>query len=119
MKAMLKYLLFLPALLLSGHLSAAEPKIVSLAPALTELVCQLGKEKNLVGRSSACNYPESVRKLPVAGDFAKPYLETILSLRPTHVFANDLINPNVARTLKSAGVKVLLKQCRTPEEYME
>ena len=43
-------------------------KIVSLLPAATEIVCALGLEKNLVGRSHECDYPESVRQLPVCSE---------------------------------------------------
>ncbi|AYL98708.1 cobalamin-binding protein [Mucilaginibacter celer] len=40
-------------------------KIVSLLPAATEIICALGLEENLVGRSHECDFPESVRQLPV------------------------------------------------------
>ncbi len=40
-------------------------KIVSLIASSTEIVCQLGCEAQLVGRSHECDYPESVRRLPV------------------------------------------------------
>ena len=40
-------------------------KIVSLLPSATEIVCALGLEANLVGRSHECDYPESVKQLPV------------------------------------------------------
>jgi iron complex transport system substrate-binding protein len=40
-------------------------RIISLLPAATEIVCVLGLEENLVGRSHECDYPESVRQLPV------------------------------------------------------
>jgi iron complex transport system substrate-binding protein len=40
-------------------------KIVSLLPSATEIVCALGLEDNLVGRSHECDYPESVKQLPV------------------------------------------------------
>ncbi|SEO44524.1 iron complex transport system substrate-binding protein [Mucilaginibacter gossypiicola] len=40
-------------------------KIVSLLPAATEIICALGLEKNLVGRSHECDFPESVKQLPV------------------------------------------------------
>ncbi|MDN3551449.1 cobalamin-binding protein [Mucilaginibacter aquaedulcis] len=40
-------------------------KIVSLLPSATEIVCALGLEDNLVGRSHECDYPESVKYLPV------------------------------------------------------
>jgi len=40
-------------------------KIVSLLPAATEIICALGLEKNLVGRSHECDFPKSVKQLPV------------------------------------------------------
>lgn len=40
-------------------------KIISLLPSATEIICALGLEDNLVGRSHECDYPESVKQLPV------------------------------------------------------
>ena len=40
-------------------------KIISLLPSATEIICALGLEENLVGRSHECDYPESVKQLPV------------------------------------------------------
>jgi iron complex transport system substrate-binding protein len=39
-------------------------RIVSLLPGATETLCRLGLEKNLVGISHECDYPESVQNLP-------------------------------------------------------
>jgi iron complex transport system substrate-binding protein len=41
------------------------PRIVSLIASATEIVCALGFEDDLVGRSHECDFPESVRRLPV------------------------------------------------------
>jgi iron complex transport system substrate-binding protein len=41
------------------------PRIVSLIASATEIVSALGFEDQLVGRSHECDYPESVRRLPV------------------------------------------------------
>src|SRR6516162_6404696 len=41
------------------------PRIVSLIASATEIVCALGFEQHLVGRSHECDYPESVKRLPV------------------------------------------------------
>lgn len=38
---------------------------MSLLPGLTELVCKLGLEDQLVGRSHECDYPESITNRPV------------------------------------------------------
>jgi iron complex transport system substrate-binding protein len=41
------------------------PRIVSLIASATEIVAALGFEDQLVGRSHECDYPESVKRLPV------------------------------------------------------
>jgi iron complex transport system substrate-binding protein len=41
------------------------PRIVSLIASATEIVCALGLEDQLVGRSHECDYPPSVMRLPV------------------------------------------------------
>jgi iron complex transport system substrate-binding protein len=40
------------------------PRIVSLIASATEIVCALGFEDDLVGRSHECDFPESVKRLP-------------------------------------------------------
>jgi iron complex transport system substrate-binding protein len=41
------------------------PRVVSLIASATEIVCALGCEEWLIGRSHECDYPPSVRRLPV------------------------------------------------------
>ena len=43
-------------------------RIISLLPAATEIICALGLSDNLVGRSHECDYPESVKTLPICSD---------------------------------------------------
>jgi iron complex transport system substrate-binding protein len=40
-------------------------RIVSLLPSATEIVAKLGRERDLVGRSAECDFPETVAALPV------------------------------------------------------
>ena len=41
------------------------PRIVTLIASATEIVCALGFEESLVARSHECDFPESVKQLPV------------------------------------------------------
>ena len=100
-------------------LFAGGTRIVSLSPAVTELVCQLGQGRNLVGRSEVCNYPAEVRTLPIVGRYADPDMEKVLRLRPTVVVTNDLRTPQLERVLREQGIRLIVKQCRTVAEYRE
>jgi iron complex transport system substrate-binding protein len=44
------------------------PKIVSLLPSATEIVCALGFSENLVGRSHECDFPDGISALPICTD---------------------------------------------------
>ena len=119
MVKMMKRLLTIILLILVTILNAEEFRIVSLSPAMTEIICHLGLEKNLVGRSDVCNYPDSVKNLPIAGSFAKPNIEKILTLKPTHILTNDLINPNVMSVFESRNIKTLMIQCNNLSDYQK
>ncbi|MGH9939023.1 MAG: cobalamin-binding protein [Blastocatellia bacterium] len=43
----------------------AEPRVISLIASATEIVCALGFERQMVGRSHECDFPVSVKRLPV------------------------------------------------------
>ncbi len=61
-----------------------EIRIVSLSPAMTSTLQQVGLGPHLVGRSAFCR---DVDHLPVAGDLDRTNVECLVRLRPTHVFA--------------------------------
>ena len=52
-----------------------DKKIISLLPAATEIVCALGLSDHLVGISHECDFPETIRDLPVCSS-SKVHTET-------------------------------------------
>ena len=67
----------------------AAPRIVSLVPSITELVCALGLAEQLVGRTGFCVHPwETVRGVPKVGGTKDVKLERVRELEPTHVIVN-------------------------------
>ena len=108
-------LLFLLVVLIlaacSDEQKVAPGGVISLSPALTELICHLGREDRLIARSTACDWPESVKTLPTAGDFAEPELERILAMKPALVVSNEFVNPKDADALRQAGIEVELRPC--------
>ena len=104
-------------ILVSCSESATSGGVVSLSPALTELICHLGCGDRLVARSTACDWPESVKSLPTAGDFAEPELERILAMKPALVVSNEFVNPKDADALRQAGIEVELRPCDGFADY--
>lgn len=69
--------------------AGSEPRIVSLVPSLTELVCDLGLSDRLVGRTGFCIHPwETVRRIPKVGGTKDVDLDKVRALEPTHVLVN-------------------------------
>ena len=65
------------------------PRIVSLVPSLTELLCDLGLDSALVGRTGFCIHPrETVRTIPKLGGTKSVKLDRLRMLEPTHVVVN-------------------------------
>jgi len=57
-------------------------RIISFAPALTEILFALGLGDRVIAVSSFCRYPPEVQKLPKAGGFLDPNLEALVRLKP-------------------------------------
>lgn len=65
------------------------PRIVSLVPSLTELLCDLGLADNIVGRSGFCVHPrEIVKRIPKVGGTKDVAIEKVRALAPTHLVVN-------------------------------
>lgn len=111
-------ILFLSLLIVPANLCADAVRVVSLSPALTEIICHLGGEKYLVGRCSACDYPASVKALPAAGKFGMPEIEKIVSLKPDWVIGNAFANASAVKKLRQLGIETTLAQISKPEDYI-
>jgi len=65
------------------------PRIVSLVPSLTELLCDLGLVDALVGRTGFCIHPAAtVRGIAKVGGTKNVNVEKIRKLAPTHLIVN-------------------------------
>lgn len=73
------------ALVLQGMRVHAE-RIITLAPALTEIVFALGKGDDIVGNTKFCNFPEEAKKISRVGGYFDTNLEIMVHLKPDVVF---------------------------------
>jgi ABC-type Fe3+-hydroxamate transport system substrate-binding protein len=87
-------------------LAAAEaPRIVSLVPSLTELLCDLGLAGALVGRTGFCIHPAAtVRGIAKVGGTKDVNIEKIRRLAPTHLVVN--IDENEKPTVEALAAFV-------------
>lgn len=71
------------------HPLAADARIVSLVPSITELLCDLGLAAQVVGRTGFCIHPaDVVRDIPKVGGTKDVNIEKIRKLAPTHLVVN-------------------------------
>jgi iron complex transport system substrate-binding protein len=94
------------------RLDTAPLRILSLAPGNTEIVFAIGAGDRLVGRTTACNFPAAVEKVPSVGNLFPPDFERILATRPDVALMIDG-NLDVRRTLVGRGIPVFVYQPRT------
>ncbi|WMW80432.1 helical backbone metal receptor [Undibacterium cyanobacteriorum] len=65
------------------------PRIVCLVPSITELLCELGLARWIVGRTGFCIHPKSVvQSIPKVGGTKDVNVEKIRKLEPTHLIVN-------------------------------
>jgi ABC-type Fe3+-hydroxamate transport system substrate-binding protein len=71
------------------HAPAADARIVSLVPSITELLCDLGLARQVVGRTGFCIHPaEVVEAIPKVGGTKDVNIDKIRKLAPTHLVVN-------------------------------
>lgn len=90
-------------------------KIISLLPAATEIVCALGLEANLVGRSHECDFPASVKALPVCSEANFPDGMSSLAIdKKVKELLNDALSVYTVKreVIKQLNLDVVITQAQ-------
>ncbi|MDB5101014.1 MAG: putative Vitamin import system, periplasmic binding protein BtuF [Cyanobacteria bacterium RYN_339] len=100
--------LALLALLLSNNAHAASParRIVSLGPALTEMLFALGLDQQVVGVTTYCNFPAAALAKPKIGDALHLNEERVISLRPDLIVSVEGDRTRLDRIAKLTGARL-------------
>jgi iron complex transport system substrate-binding protein len=94
----------------------AQPKrIVSLAPANTEIVYSLGIISRLVGVTTYDDYPAQVKSIAKVGDFQTPNIEAIAAADPDVILVTGGVQADVLSKLTAVGAKVVVVDPQTLE----
>ena len=95
----------------------ARPRLVALAPNLTELVFAAGAGDTLVGASAYSDFPPAARALPVVGDAFTVDHEQLALLRPDILIAWQSGTPShVVDELRAMGYRVEVLATRRFED---
>ncbi|HPX62109.1 MAG TPA: helical backbone metal receptor [Deltaproteobacteria bacterium] len=84
-------------------------RIVSLAPAVTEIIYAVGAQNRLVGVTNVCDRPAEASRKSRVGNMANPSLEAIAALKPDLVIVASKENPTeFVRRLNTLRIKTHL-----------
>jgi iron complex transport system substrate-binding protein len=88
-------------------LSAPPRRVVSLSPAITEILFAVGAGDRVVGVTSYCDFPAEATKRPKVGSYTGVSVERVIGLRPDVVLGMRGNAPEALQALRRAGLKVL------------
>ncbi|MGP3667946.1 MAG: ABC transporter substrate-binding protein [Candidatus Bathyarchaeota archaeon] len=100
-------------------------RIVSIAPANTEILFALGLDDKIVGVTQYCDYPPKVKKMveegkiTIIGGFANPNVEKIVELKPDVVFAMHTVQLKGVEALENKGIPVVFLDPKNVQEILD
>ncbi len=91
-------------------------KIVSLSPAMTEILFALNAQNLIVGVTTFCDYPEQAKNIYKVGDFSHPSLERIVGLKPDLVIVNLPEQMRIKKQLEELQIKVFVSSPKSLDD---
>ena len=94
-------------------------RIISLTPAVTEILFELGLDERIIGVTEYCNYPEAALKKPKMGDFANPNVELIVDAEPQIVFVAAGVQMELIKRLEQLGITVFCLDAESVDQVIK
>lgn len=108
-----------PVMVAPNTIIESEPKnIVVLDPAAADIIDYSGYIAKLVGRSEEVNQ-EQLSIAPIVGTAANPDIEAIASTGADLVFASDVLDAGVKKSLKDKGINVITMSAAQTQQEVE
>ncbi len=98
--------------------SISPKKIISLAPALTEILFALELSNRVAGVTDSCDYPTQVKDWPHVACWFDPDLEKLYALKPDLVLGLETAHCRLKLKLESKGIRVILVNPITVDEVI-
>ena len=94
-------------------------RIVSLTPALTEILFAVGAGDRVVGVTQFCDFPPAAKAKPKVGGYVNPSVESVLALKPDLVVVSPGPgNRDSALAMQRAGLRLEIVPAETLEESL-
>jgi len=99
---------------------ATEPqKIISLSPAITEILFAIGVEDKIIGVTDYCDYPPAALDKPRVGSFKNPNLELIVNSQADVIFVAAGIQTEFVKRFEDLGIKVVTLDAESVSQVLE
>lgn len=82
-------------------------RIISLTPATTELLFELGLDEEIVGVSNYCSWPLQAKAKEKVGSFSAPNLEKIIMLKPDLVVLTGMEQEHIKGILSRLNIEYI------------
>lgn len=93
---------------LNGTEITSSPKtVISLTPAYTEILFEMGYGDKLIAVSDYCDYPPETEKLPKVSGSTSPDIDKIIELKPELLITGTPIVAKDQAALESHGIKII------------
>lgn len=82
-------------------------KVVSLSPAVTEIIYELNRQHLLCGRTEYCNYPPECKTIPSIGGISNLNIEAVIAKSPDIVIIGSIVSKKNVLQLEQMGIPVV------------
>lgn len=86
---------------------ASPSRVVSLSPAVTEIMFALGAGDLLVGRTDFCTYPAEAKQIPSIGGISNLNIESILACQPDLVISGSMVGKKATDQMDQMGTPMV------------
>lgn len=93
-------------IILAVPLEIRASRLVVLMPSHVEIICELKACDEIIAVGSYCDWPPEISKKQKIGDYFRPNLEKIYSIKPDVIFLTRSTNSTAARDLRKLNLKV-------------
>ena len=94
-------------------------RLISLHPAITELLFELNADNLLVGVTKFCDYPSEVKEKPIVGKPNEPNLDLIEELQPDLILTMGKEQEKIHKTILQLGIHAFHVQPSTLRDVFD